>query len=144
LKEAAVEREKIRQCANRHKREREDKMTTDADNNAGSATRGASRGPFRAAVSRRKFVKAAAAGAGALVTAGRVGRAQSSETIKIGFITPRSGALAAFGETDAFVLDTSRKLLADGFPPAASRTRSKFWTAIHNPIRRAPASWQKR
>ena len=39
-------------------------MTTDADNNAGSATRGASRGPFRAAVSRRKFVKAAAAGAG--------------------------------------------------------------------------------
>ena len=89
-------------------------MTTDADNNADSATLGASRGPFRAAVSRRKFVKAAAAGAGALVTAGRVGRAQSSETIKIGFITPRSGALAAFGETDAFVLDTSRKLLADG------------------------------
>src|SRR6185437_4151750 len=72
------------------------------------------RPPLRSAVSRRKFVKAAVTGAGALATAGRVGWAQSSDTIKIGFITPRSGALAAFGETDGFVLDTARKLLADG------------------------------
>jgi branched-chain amino acid transport system substrate-binding protein len=89
-------------------------MSTDADNNADGSRHGASGTALRAAVSRRKFVKAAAAGAGALATSGRVGWAQSSETIKIGFITPRSGALGAFGETDAFVLDTARKLLADG------------------------------
>ena len=68
----------------------------------------------RAAVSRRKFVTAAVAGAGALATSGRGGWAQSSDTIRIGFITPRSGALAAFGEPDAFVLETARKILADG------------------------------
>src|SRR5262249_39306069 len=61
----------------RHLRQREDKMTTDADNNADSATRGASRRLSRAAVSRRRFVKAAVAGAGALATAGRAGWAQS-------------------------------------------------------------------
>jgi hypothetical protein len=87
---------------------------TNADNKPESATQCASRPTVRGTVSRRKFVTAAVTGAGALAVTGRVGWAQSSDTIKIGFITPRSGALAAFGEPDAFVLDTARKLLADG------------------------------
>ena len=68
---------------------------------------------LKTAVSRRSFVKAAA-GAGALAVSGRASYAQAADVIKIGFITPRSGALAAFGEPDAFVLDAARKILADG------------------------------
>ena len=49
-----------------------------------------------------------------MATSGRGNWAQSGDTIKIGFITPRSGALAAFGEPDAFVLEAARKILADG------------------------------
>jgi branched-chain amino acid transport system substrate-binding protein len=67
-----------------------------------------------AAVSRRSFVKTAVAGAGALAASGRVSWAQSSNVIKVGFITPRSGALAGFGEPDGFVLDLARKVLSDG------------------------------
>src|SRR5580704_10998300 len=87
---------------------------TNSDNNPGGAAQCAGRPALRHAVSRRKFVKAAVTGVGALAVSGRVGWAQSGDTIKIGFITPRSGALAAFGEPDAFVLDTARKLLATG------------------------------
>jgi branched-chain amino acid transport system substrate-binding protein len=67
-----------------------------------------------ATVSRRSFVKTAVAGAGALAASGRVSWAQSSNVIKVGFITPRSGALAGFGEPDGFVLDLARKVLSDG------------------------------
>jgi branched-chain amino acid transport system substrate-binding protein len=64
-------------------------------------------------ISRRSFV-GAAAGAGALALSGRNAGAQTDNIIKVGFITPRSGALAAFGEPDPFVLDMVRKAMADG------------------------------
>jgi branched-chain amino acid transport system substrate-binding protein len=35
-------------------------------------------------------------------------------TIKVGFISPRTGPLASFGEVDAFILGLARKSLADG------------------------------
>ena len=66
------------------------------------------------AVSRRNFVKTALTGAGALAASSRLSWAQSNNVIKVGFITPRSGALAGFGEPDGFVLDLARKALADG------------------------------
>jgi branched-chain amino acid transport system substrate-binding protein len=66
------------------------------------------------AISRRSFVKTAAAGAGALAFSGRAVRAESDNVIKVGFVTPRSGALAGFGEPDGFVLDSARKILANG------------------------------
>jgi len=69
----------------------------------------------KSAVTRRSFVKVVA-GAGALTLSGRAAYAQSGDVIKIGFITPRSGALAAFGEPDGFVLDLARKALAGGLP----------------------------
>jgi branched-chain amino acid transport system substrate-binding protein len=68
----------------------------------------------KAALSRRSFIKTALAGGTALTVSGRAGSAQSSDVIKIGYITPRSGALAGFGEPDGFVLDVARKVLADG------------------------------
>jgi branched-chain amino acid transport system substrate-binding protein len=67
-------------------------------------------------VSRRDFVKQAAAGAGAAALAGRMSPAfaQASDVIKIGFISPRSGPLGGFGESDPYVLDLARKALANG------------------------------
>ncbi len=67
-------------------------------------------------VSRRDFVKRAAAGAGGLVLAGSVSPAfaQGGDLIKIGFISPRTGPLGGFGECDPYVLDLARKALAGG------------------------------
>src|ERR1700756_4618057 len=87
---------------------------TNADNKPDSATQCASRATVRGTVSLPKFVQAAVTGAGALAASGRIGWAQASDTIEIGFITPRPGAAGALAETDGFVLDTARKLLADG------------------------------
>ncbi len=66
------------------------------------------------AVSRRNFVKTTLTGAAALTASGRLAWAQGNNTIKVGFITPRSGALAGFGEPDGFVLGVARKALGDG------------------------------
>lgn len=65
-------------------------------------------------VSRRGFVKTAVAGAGALALSGRIARAQASDVIKVGFISPRTGALAGFGEPNSFVLDLARKAVSGG------------------------------
>ncbi len=67
-----------------------------------------------APLSRRRFVKAAVAGAGALALSGGVGRAQADDVIRVGYITPRTGALAGFGEPDGFVLELARNALAGG------------------------------
>jgi branched-chain amino acid transport system substrate-binding protein len=67
-------------------------------------------------VSRRDFVKRAAAGAGGLALAGKVTSAfaQASDVIKIGFVSPRTGPLGGFGESDPYVLELARKALANG------------------------------
>src|SRR5580658_7611464 len=67
-------------------------------------------------LSRRDFVKNAAAGAGGIAFAGRISTAfaQAADVIKIGFISPRSGPLGGFGEGDPFVLGLARKALANG------------------------------
>jgi len=83
-------------------------VNTDCDTNSSTGKK------RLAAVSRRSFVKTALTGVGALAASGRAGWAQSGDVIRIGFITPRSGALAGFGEPDGFVLDSARKILADG------------------------------
>ena len=55
-----------------------------------------------AGVSRRDFVKRAAAGASGIALAGKMSAAfaQASDIIKIGFVSPRSGPLGGFGEGD--------------------------------------------
>ncbi len=70
----------------------------------------------RRGVSRRDFVKRAAAGAGALAFAGKASSAvaQASDVLKIGFVSPRTGPLGGFGEGDPYVLGLARKALADG------------------------------
>ena len=58
------------------------------------------------------------AGAGAVLGSFALGRsaalAQSGETLKIGFVSPVSGPLAGFGQTDGYVLQQARAALAKG------------------------------
>ena len=71
---------------------------------------------FDADVSRRDFVKRAVAGASGLALAGTVSSAfaQATDTLKIGFVSPRTGPLGGFGEGDPYVLGLARKALANG------------------------------
>lgn len=69
--------------------------------------------------SRRDFVKLTGMVAGAaaltsglpLVAAG----AQAAQTLKVGFISPRTGPLGGFGECDPYIISLARKALARGF-----------------------------
>lgn len=67
-------------------------------------------------LTRRDFARGAAALAG--VTASITGLPTSvlaaGRKIKIGFVTPQTGPLAVFAESDAFVLDQFRSALANG------------------------------
>ena len=67
-------------------------------------------------LSRRDFVKRVAAGAGGLAIAGKASSAfaQAADTLKIGFVSPRTGPLGGFGEGDPYVLELARKALAGG------------------------------
>jgi branched-chain amino acid transport system substrate-binding protein len=78
-------------------------------------------------LTRRELVKRASVGAGGLLVAGgaaegalaksiRVVHEEAPEalTIKIGFISPRTGPLGSFGEPDPYALGLARKALAGG------------------------------
>jgi branched-chain amino acid transport system substrate-binding protein len=69
-----------------------------------------------APISRRGLIMSA--GAAGLATAVRPSgafAAGSEASLKVGFISPRTGALGGFGETDGYVLELVRKALASGF-----------------------------
>jgi branched-chain amino acid transport system substrate-binding protein len=72
-------------------------------------------------ISRRELGKRAGAAAGGLVLAGSVAtpawartRRGAADTIKIGFVSPRTGPAAGFGEPDPYVLGLARKAFASG------------------------------
>ncbi|MGO7591634.1 ABC transporter substrate-binding protein [Rhizobium leguminosarum] len=72
-------------------------------------------GKFNAAsLSRRSFIASTVAGGAALALSGRTVFAQSGDTLKVGFISPRTGPLGGFGETDGYVLELARRALANG------------------------------
>jgi len=66
---------------------------------------------FAPPLSRRGLIGAA----GALALRAPRARAASENVLKVGFISPRTGALAGFGQTDGHVLDLARQALAKGF-----------------------------
>jgi branched-chain amino acid transport system substrate-binding protein len=77
---------------------------------AGDQTQQGSSGPDR---TRRRLVQAA----GGVLAAGSVpglAYAARSRKLKVGFVSPRTGPLAGFGECDPFVLGLARKALAKG------------------------------
>ncbi|TIS81768.1 MAG: twin-arginine translocation signal domain-containing protein, partial [Mesorhizobium sp.] len=65
-------------------------------------------------VSRRQFLATSMAGGAALALGGGKAFAQTADTLKVGFVSPRTGPLAGFGQTDGYVLDLARKALASG------------------------------
>ena len=67
-----------------------------------------------AGLSRRALLAGAGATGLALAGGRRVFAAGADNTLKVGFISPRTGALGGFGETDGYVLDVARKSLASG------------------------------
>ena len=77
-------------------------------------------------ISRRELVKRAGVGAGGLVLSGaaagpawaRPKAHDASSTIKIGFVSPRTGPASGFGEPDGYVLGLARKAFATGITVA--------------------------
>lgn len=70
----------------------------------------------RDALNRRRFLQTLG---GAALIAGAAGlpglaSAQAGRKIKIGFVTPKTGALAPFAEADNFVIEEMRRFFADG------------------------------
>src|SRR5271154_3511443 len=68
--------------------------------------------------SRQEFVRTVGAGAGGAMLAGGLptmwGIANAAESLKVGFISPRTGPLAGFGEGDPHVLGLVRASPAKG------------------------------
>lgn len=67
----------------------------------------------RDGASRRDILGLAGAAGLGLLAPGMV-RAQSGDTLRIGFVSPHTGPLGSFGEGDGYVLDLVRKSLAGG------------------------------
>ncbi|MES1247133.1 MAG: ABC transporter substrate-binding protein, partial [Actinomycetota bacterium] len=73
-------------------------------------------------VTRRELLKRGAVGAGGLAVSGSLagpawarGRAaEASTTIKLGFISPRTGAASGFGEPDPYVISLAKKAFGKG------------------------------
>jgi len=80
-------------------------------------------------VTRRELLKRGAVGAGGLAVSGSVagpawarGRAaEASNTIKIGFVSPITGATSGFGEPDPYVLSLARRAFANGLKIGGKR-----------------------
>lgn len=88
-------------------------------------------------VSRRHALSTGLAVAG-LSAFPMIGHAQSN-TLRVGFVSPRSGPLALFGEGDGFVLDQVRKQLAGGVDVGGKRFNVEFIAkdTQSNPVRAA-------
>lgn len=60
------------------------------------------------------------------VGSGGSGGGSGSATLKIGFVSPRTGAAAGFGEPDAYVLSLARKAFADGLTIGGKKYQVKI------------------
>jgi hypothetical protein len=64
---------------------------------------------------RRRFVRLAAlSGAAALAGCGTAPSLGNRQPIRLGYVSPQSGALSAFGEADTFVIEGARGACKDG------------------------------
>ncbi len=75
----------------------------------------------KSGVSRRQFIATSIAGTAALALSRGKAFAQAADTLKVGFVSPRTGPLAGFGQTDGYVLDLARKALAGGLEIAGKK-----------------------
>ncbi|MFT4181161.1 MAG: ABC transporter substrate-binding protein [Rhizobium sp.] len=66
---------------------------------------------FKGGMTRRQLMATTGAAAAAMAF---MRPAWAADTLKVGFISPRTGPLASFGETDGYVLELVRKAIGDG------------------------------
>ena len=71
--------------------------------------------------SRRSFILGTGGAALAAATPSLWVGADAAEVIKVGFVSPRTGPLAGFGECDPFVISLARKALAGGLMSGGKR-----------------------
>jgi len=72
---------------------------------------------------RRTVLKGVTAGlAASTLSMPSIARARSAGKIKIGFVTPSTGSLALFGETDGWAVEKIRALLKDGLKTQNGKT----------------------
>ncbi|RKP53360.1 ABC transporter substrate-binding protein [Pararobbsia silviterrae] len=69
----------------------------------------------------RRTVLGVAGATGLALMLPTLARAQSAGTLKVGFVSPRTGPLGSFGEGDPYVLDLARKSLANGVTIAGKK-----------------------
>ena len=79
---------------------------------------------FEAATQRRQFIKQGTALA--VATLGAPYAFAASDTIKIGYLTHRTGPFAPFAEADSFILDTANKALAGGLNIGGKQYKVEF------------------
>jgi branched-chain amino acid transport system substrate-binding protein len=90
---------------------------------AASSRNRARRNGVRTDLRRRRVVKALAGGGLGILASPwmfQTGRAQG-RAIKIGFVSPQTGPIAAFGEADGFIVDGVRRALKDGITVAGAK-----------------------
>lgn len=68
-------------------------------------------------LTRRQFTQAA----GAMVATTAVGQAWAADVLKIGYVSPQTGPLAAFGEADKWVADQMRLAFRNGISVAGKK-----------------------
>ncbi len=74
------------------------------------------------AISRRDFLKLSAGTVTALSLAGcTIGGTSGGRAIKIGYVSPQTGPIAAFGEADTFILNGVRKAFEAGLTVAGAK-----------------------
>lgn len=73
-------------------------------------------------LTRRTVLKGAAAGGAFVATSSLLASAaRANGTVKIGYVSPQTGPLAAFAEADDYVIAEMRKLIGDGIDTAAGK-----------------------
>ena len=75
---------------------------------------------------------------GGLADSGNKTKNQAKSTLKIGFVSPRTGAAAGFGEPDAYVLSLAKKSLTS---LTGRITPSRSSTGTASRIRSDPLRW---
>ena len=92
-------------------------------------------------IDRRRFMQlaglsGAAALAGCRESGG--GGGEAARTIKLGYVTPKTGSLAGFGEADDYVLGSMRRSSGAACRSAALPTRSRSCPRTPSPTPTAP------
>jgi len=76
------------------------------------------RNPVQTGISRRTMVKAGLGAVAAPAVLKVIPANAASKGIKIGYVSPRTGPLAGFGEADLFIIEGVKKAIGKGIPVA--------------------------